>query len=148
MVEGRVEDYDASAIVGFGEVFVHSAPALVCDRCGHVMFEGWVVEAATRELARLIVRQSEDLRPDEIRFLREVVGMTQAELAERLGVSRATVNRWETSDDSVGPVPSLALRTLAAWSLDDADLAREIGAPRRARAERSSPPYQLGAIAA
>src|SRR5512141_2023438 len=102
MIEGRVQDYDASALVGLDAVVLRSAPALVCDRCGHVMFEGKVVEEVTHELARLIVRHGEDLRPEEIRFLREVMGMTQAELAERLGVSRATVNRWETGSDGTG----------------------------------------------
>src|SRR4051812_37354112 len=99
MVEGRVENYDASAVVGLEAVVLRSAPALRCDRCGHVMFDGNVVEAVTEQLARLIVRQGEELRPTEIRFLREVIGMTQAELAERLGMSRATVNRWETGND-------------------------------------------------
>jgi putative zinc finger/helix-turn-helix YgiT family protein len=103
MIEGRVQDYDASAVVGLDAVVLRSAPALVCDRCGHVMFEGKVVEAVTHELARLVVRHGEDLRPDEIRLLREVIGMTQAELAERLGVSRATVNRWETGSDELRP---------------------------------------------
>jgi superfamily II DNA or RNA helicase/DNA-binding XRE family transcriptional regulator len=33
--------------------------------------------------------------PDRIRRLRRALGMTQSELAERLGVSHVTVNRWE-----------------------------------------------------
>lgn len=148
MREGRVENYDASAMVGLASVVLLGAPALVCNHCAQVMFEGKIVDAITNDLARLIVRQGDDLRPDEIRFLRELLGMTQAELAERLGVSRATINRWETGNDLVGSVQSLALRTLVAWSLDDAALAREIGGPRRRVTPRSSPPYRLEAIAA
>jgi YgiT-type zinc finger domain-containing protein len=83
MVEGRVENYDASDMVGLASVVLLRAPALVCDRCGHVMFEGKVVEAVTNDLARLIVRQGEELRPAEIRFLREILGMMQAELSQR-----------------------------------------------------------------
>jgi len=147
MREGYVEDYDASSIVGLASVRLRRAPALVCDRCGHVMFPGDVVEHISRELARLIVRQGEALQPAEARFLRELMGLTQAELSARLGVSRATVNRWETGDDEIGSVQSLAVRTLAAWALDDADLAREIGAPRGQPHARSAPPYEIGAVA-
>ena len=75
--------------------------------------------------------------------------MTQAELAERLRISRATVNRWEMGEDMVGFVQSLVLRTLAVWSLDDAELAKEIGAPRRRPAtERVTLPYRLARVAA
>ncbi len=33
--------------------------------------------------------------PKRIRSLREVLGLTQARMAELMGVSFATVNRWE-----------------------------------------------------
>jgi putative zinc finger/helix-turn-helix YgiT family protein len=145
MTEGHVKDYDASSVVGLASVTLGRARALICDQCGHVMFPGDVVEAITRELAKLVIRQGEELRPDEVRFLRELIGMTQAELGARMGLSRATVNRWETGDDDVGAVQSLAVRTLAAWALDDAGLAREVGAPRRQPEVRSAPPYQIGA---
>ena len=149
MVAGRVENYDATSIVGLEDVVLGSAPALVCDRCGHVMFEGRVVDIITRDLARLIIQHAEELRPGEARFLREVIGMTQAELAERLRINRATVNRWETGDDVVGPVQSLALRTVAAWSLNDPALAREIGGPvPRPPVKRVAPPYRLKTVAA
>jgi hypothetical protein len=36
-------------------------------------------------------------------------------------------------NDEVGAVQSLAVRTLAAWALDDANLSREVGAPRDER---------------
>jgi DNA-binding transcriptional regulator YiaG len=148
MCEGHVEDYDASDVVGLDRVTLRRARVLRCDRCGHIMFPGDVVDTITRALAKLIIRQGEELRPQEVRFLREVIGMTQAELGIRLGVSRATVNRWETGGDGVAAVQSLALRTLAAWALEDAVLAREIGEPRRtAPAERSAPPYCIGATA-
>lgn len=35
------------------------------------------------------------LTPDRIRALREDAGMTQAELARRLGITRSSVNGWE-----------------------------------------------------
>jgi DNA-binding transcriptional regulator YiaG len=112
------------------------------------MFEAGVVEAITEELVRLIVQEGEELRPAEVRFLREVLGMTQGELADRLGISRATVNRWEAGDDMVGPINALALRTLAVWNLNDAALAKEIGQPRRLpKTDRVRLPYRLERVA-
>lgn len=35
------------------------------------------------------------LTPDRIKTLREDAGMTQAELARRLGITRSSVNGWE-----------------------------------------------------
>ena len=41
---------------------------------------------------------------DRIRYLRDKAGMTQSDLAKRLGISRSAVNSWEMSLS----VPSLA----------------------------------------
>ena len=41
---------------------------------------------------------------DKIRYLRDKVGMTQSDLAKRLGISRSAVNSWEMSLST----PSLA----------------------------------------
>jgi DNA-binding transcriptional regulator YiaG len=148
VVERVVEHHDVSALVGLDQVFLVKTTALACDRCGSVSLDGSVVEALIESLARIIVGQDE-LRPKEVRFLRELLGMTQAALAERLGVTRVTVARWETAEGDVGTVSSLALRTLVAWQLDDAALAREIGGPlRKPAVKRTAPPYELNLPAA
>jgi len=148
MVSSHVKDYDVSALMGLKPVVLVHAPALVCDKCNAVMLDGEVIEGATDALARLIVRTADELRPAEVRFLREVLGMKQAELAERLGVNRVTIARWETEDGALGGMTSLALRTLVAWHLDDAKLARDVGAPsRRPGHAKVKRPYRLDAVA-
>ena len=47
---------------------------------------------------------------NEVREARRVLALTQAELAERLGVHALTVSRWERS---ASPVPEMAARLLA-----------------------------------
>jgi len=37
----------------------------------------------------------EHMAPDEIRAIRQSLGLNQADFAERLGVSKDTVNSWE-----------------------------------------------------
>jgi type I restriction enzyme M protein len=41
--------------------------------------------------------------PETLRAIRSTLGLTQTELAERLGVSFATVNRWESGEGSTKP---------------------------------------------
>lgn len=50
---------------------------------------------------------------DEIKALRLALGLTQVELANRLGVRFATVNRWENGRANPSPLALLALETLA-----------------------------------
>ena len=105
-------DQDLSPLLGLN-VLVSGAPALVCSNCGEITVMGDVLEQVSLDLAASILRQ-EKLAPDEIRYLRKLLGYRQEDLADKLGVTRATVNRWETGGDSGrwppclrGPLPRL-----------------------------------------
>jgi len=150
MAPGQIEDHDIGPLFGLDSVILTRAPALVCDRCGHIMLEGDMIDAARQSLARLFVERCVELRPSEARFLRETMNLTQAQLAERLHVIRGTITRWENGGEPLGPVQSFALRTLAAWTLSDGErLAREIGMPDPPPAPAPPiPPYRIDALAA
>ena len=46
---------------------------------------------------------------EEIKLIRDILDMTQKEFAEFAGVSKRTVERWESSDDDItGPITVLA----------------------------------------
>jgi DNA-binding transcriptional regulator YiaG len=47
---------------------------------------------------------------DEFKRMREAAGLTQEKLAERLGVHRVTIARWETGERRI---PEMAARLLA-----------------------------------
>lgn len=138
---GQTKDHNIGPLFGFDRVLLSQAPALICDNCGHVALEGEVIESARRKLGELIVRSREPLTPAEARFLRETIGMTQAQLADRLGIGRVTVTRWETGED-VGAVQSFALRTLAAFALDGA-LAQIVSAPEIQPSHPIPKPYRI-----
>lgn len=52
------------------------------------------------------------MMPDEIKVLRAKLGMTQEQLAHELGVSFATVNRWENGHSSPKGIFLKALQAL------------------------------------
>ena len=52
-----------------------------------------------------------ELEPIEVRFLRKLLEYTQADLAEHLGVDRATANRWEQDGGRLTGANSYALRS-------------------------------------
>ena len=59
-----------------------------------------------------------DLTGAELRFLRSEMGLTQEELAKKLGYTRVTVTRWERGDQTIDPKVRLIVRLLAAEKLD------------------------------
>ncbi|MEZ5322313.1 MAG: type I restriction-modification system subunit M N-terminal domain-containing protein [Microthrixaceae bacterium] len=76
--------------------------------------------------------------PDVLRAIRGNLGLTQVELAERLGVSFATVNRWEGGDGSTKPQKSkmasiVALAEEAGVDVSDPGDGAAVTAGRRTR---------------
>lgn len=141
--KGATKDHDVGPLFGLDDVLLDGAPALICPNCGHVALDGELIEAARRHIATDLVRNRVVLSAREVRFLRETIGMTQAELAERLDIIRGTVTRWEAGDD-LGPVQSFALRTLAAWALEGESLAQIVSAPGSPKpAVVSARPYRI-----
>lgn len=152
MTEGHVAEYDARAVFALDvPVLLAEAPALVCDRCGAVMLTGEVVEVAEIALARLLVEQGGDLMPKEVRFLRAMLGMSQAALDERLGMDPGAVARWEGGEAPGARLASVALRSLVGWFLVE----QNPGAAGKfaegfvhAPVGRAAAPYRLEKIAA
>ena len=59
---------------------------------------------------------------ERIRVLRQALGLTQEQLAARLGVSFPTVNRWENNHAKPSPLAMEKIEALAKW-LNQADQA-------------------------
>jgi DNA-binding transcriptional regulator YiaG len=50
---------------------------------------------------------------DEVRQVRHLLGLTQRQFAERVGVARVTVTRWEGGSVTVGTTAAILIRLLA-----------------------------------
>jgi DNA-binding XRE family transcriptional regulator len=141
-------EHDVGALLGMNEVRVTNLPALVCTRCGAVAVEGGVLDKVSLALASQILRRP-SLDGIEVRYLRKLLGDTQSDLAEKLGVDRVTVNRWENSPEPIDGAQAYALRSHAFLRLRDKDT--NIEAIALAFTEKLSPPekrrkgYQLDA---
>src|ERR1700689_229879 len=85
---------DIGPLLGLDEVIVKNLSVPSCSACGAVLVPGDVLELASLLVAGSMLPQAE-LEPIEVKFLRKLLEYTQAELAEHLGVDRATANRWE-----------------------------------------------------
>lgn len=49
------------------------------------------------------------INADDVKLIREILGMTQKEFAEFVNVSKRTVERWETTDEEIkGPITLVA----------------------------------------
>jgi putative zinc finger/helix-turn-helix YgiT family protein len=63
-----------------------------CRACGELVF-GSSADDQIMDALRAHVRL---LKPQQIRNSRKALGLSQQEMAERLGVAEATISRWET----------------------------------------------------
>jgi YgiT-type zinc finger domain-containing protein len=127
MKETELVQYEAGAVFGLKRVHLRHVSALVCDRCGSVMLPGSVLDRVQETLATWIAQHVEDLTPASFRFLRKHFAMTQAALANRLGVTRLTVHRWESGVVPIGRTGSIAMRTFVLLP----GLRRAASVPRR-----------------
>ncbi len=114
MISRVLPEYDVGPTIGLPHVFVLNLPALVCSSssCEDVLLRGPMLEALSTAALRDVLTHSSELGGVEVRFLRKAVGLTQAELAARLGITRETVARWESKGEQLGGPESIAVRAV------------------------------------
>lgn len=75
-----------------GTMIIPNASWLECENCGEQLLSA-ALDSKLEELS--MVRQGL-LLPTQIKAIREKLGLTQVEMAERLGVGEKTYTRWES----------------------------------------------------
>jgi DNA-binding XRE family transcriptional regulator len=109
--ERVLSEYDVGLAIGLdGHLLVEDFPALVCPSCGSVMTEGLALEPIVGAVLADMLRH-ERLSPKEAKYLRLNTLDSQEKFARHLGVTRATVNRWETGAVVLDGTSSLAVRS-------------------------------------
>ncbi|MBI3468234.1 MAG: type II toxin-antitoxin system MqsA family antitoxin [Planctomycetes bacterium] len=91
----RVKISHTAQITHDGRMHVVTVPDLRvarCRSCGEFVFD----HDADDQISQGLRAQLRLLRPEQLRKIRTVFGLTQRKLAERLGVAEETISRWET----------------------------------------------------
>lgn len=104
-----VRRYDVG---GLPHVELHGVQVTRCTSCGSEAIAIPRLAQLHRVLANHFVNQHRMLASVEIRFLRKHLGMSGAEFAQKMGVARETVSRWETGANPMGAVADRLLRLL------------------------------------
>jgi putative zinc finger/helix-turn-helix YgiT family protein len=81
-----------------------------CARCGNFVFDDEASEQVSRALRTAVGL----LQPEEIQQHRERLGLSQAELADKLGVEPAELARWENGHQIQQRIADRYLRHLFA----------------------------------
>jgi putative transcriptional regulator len=99
-------------IGGLPHVELHGIEVTRCETCGKESIAIPRIGQLHRVIAHTFVTQHRMLAPVEIRFLRAHIGLSGVDFAQRMGVSRETVSRWETGKREMGAVADRLLRLL------------------------------------
>jgi DNA-binding transcriptional regulator YiaG len=70
------------------------------------------VNVLHRTIARDIIRSESGLKPKELRFLRTLMGLTQAQLAELLKKDVQSLGRWERGEHPIDPTAEVLVRVM------------------------------------
>ncbi len=109
--------YDLEPLVGLPIVM----PRLEGLQCSvtkeHKSLDGQVLESIRFALAHAAIELEARLHADLARYLRRYMGLTQQELADRMGITRVTVARWEGGEEPISPQNDYVLRGIARTTL-------------------------------
>jgi DNA-binding transcriptional regulator YiaG len=113
-----IKSLDLEPLFGLRGVFEGPVPGYRCEACAAETFDGGVYDRVQKALARSVLARPRILTPDEARFLRKaVLGLTQSNLAERMGINSVTVADWERGERPLSKEHDYALRGIALSAL-------------------------------
>ncbi len=83
---------------GLDNIYLKNIPINKCKKCGE-----YEIEIKNTEELHILISFALMLKPDaliakEARFFRKLLGYTEEQMANALGIKRVTVSRYETSD--------------------------------------------------
>lgn len=106
-----IKTYDFTGFAGLPSK-LHDVPGLRCDKCGEEALQGDVINASLVALTQMVLTLPRVLLPQEAKFLRKRLQLSQKDLAERMGIQRETVGAWECGQKPLSPQHDYILRGL------------------------------------
>jgi DNA-binding transcriptional regulator YiaG len=97
---------------GLDNVTLHDVVKYECPSCGAKRIQLSSIGALHRAIARVIAEKPARFVPQEVRFLRDHLGLSNKEFAELMGVTPEQASRWTTSE-AIGVPAERFLRVLA-----------------------------------
>ena len=98
---------------GLPNVYIEGLDFPVDDEGDEVILIPFI-SALHAEIVRGIIMHKGAMTPDQIRFVRSELGMSQARLGEVLGTTGLTIGRWERGEHPMDKGSETLLRKLAA----------------------------------
>ncbi|RDV38736.1 helix-turn-helix domain-containing protein [Bradymonadaceae bacterium TMQ3] len=86
-----------------------------CPSCGASEVDIPRIAELNRTIARALICQRARLSGPQVRFLRKHLGLSGTDVAARMGVSKATVSRWESNKQHISPGHDRLLRLMVAY---------------------------------
>ena len=102
---------------GLDNVFLEGVDVLQDDH-GDEVYHIENILGLHKMIAYAIISRRGGLSGPELRFLRSEMGLTQEELAKRLGCTRVTISRWERNEEAISLNAEMVMKLLAAEKLD------------------------------
>ena len=102
---------------GLDNVTIKNMPVVI-DDAGDEMYEIRNILGLHKVIAACIIRHPHSISPNELRFLRTEMGMTQAELAAIVKKDHQTVGRWERGEKPIDQNAEVLIRLLCAERLE------------------------------
>lgn len=110
---------------GLDNVFLEGVDVLQDDH-GEEVYRIENILGLHKMIAHAIISRRGGLSGPELRFLRSEMGLTQEELAKRLGCTRVTISRWERNEEAINRNAEVVVKLLTAEKLDiDPDMSIE-----------------------
>jgi putative transcriptional regulator len=103
--------YDFSGLPG---VTLKGVEVTRCSECGEYEVAIPRIEELHRLMARTVIAKRSRLTPQEIRFLRKLLGWSGADFANAMGTTPETISRWENGAAAMGVQADRLLRLLVA----------------------------------
>jgi putative zinc finger/helix-turn-helix YgiT family protein len=85
-------------LIGLDGVTLKGVMVRQCPKCGEREVGIYKISELHRCLAMTVARRREKLGPKEIRFLRKYLGLSSKDFADKMGVDKTTVSKWERVD--------------------------------------------------